>query len=269
VFFDTSKLLTRLTYLLEVPEFRVNVVHLVRDARGVAASAKRRGDSVVAASKVWLNDQLAVARLLSGLPPKQSIRIRYEDLCSSPADTLITVWASAVWSRSRYRRGSVHARITSLATTCACTTRFRFAWTTRGGPAWARRRAASAHRGWTDERALGVQPLTPRSRALVVACNFPPDASVGTMRTLRLVRHLAGSGWDVDVVTLDPEGFRPGTVVDPMLLDKVPAAMTVVRARSLRPFERLGSVVKRAKPVTAPPAQTRMLRHRRHAFRQR
>ena len=30
-------------HLLEVPDFRVNVVHLVRDVRAVAASAKRRG----------------------------------------------------------------------------------------------------------------------------------------------------------------------------------------------------------------------------------
>ena len=89
--------------------------------------------------------------------------------------------------------------------------------------------------------------MTPR--ALVVACNFPPDASVGTMRTLRLIRHLTASGWRVDVVTIAPEGFRPGTVVDPALLDKVPPAVSVIRATPLRPFERVSARLKRA---TAP-----------------
>ena len=43
VFCDTTKLLTRLTYLLEVPELRVNVVRLVRDAprRGGLGQAPR------------------------------------------------------------------------------------------------------------------------------------------------------------------------------------------------------------------------------------
>ena len=90
-----------------------------------------------------------------------------------------------------------------------------------------------------------VMDRTPR--AMIVACNFPPDASVGTMRTLRLVRHLTASGWRVHVVTVAPEGFRPGTVVDAALLDKVPADTSVVRARPLRPFERLASALKRTR----------------------
>ena len=83
------------------------------------------------------------------------------------------------------------------------------------------------------------------SRALVVACNFPPDAAVGTMRTLRLVRHLTASGWRVSVVTLSPDGFRPGTVVDPALVEKVPPEVAVVRAMPWRPFERLATALKR------------------------
>ena len=82
-------------------------------------------------------------------------------------------------------------------------------------------------------------------RALVVACNFPPDASVGTMRTLRLVRHLHGQGWAVDVVTISPGAYRPGTVSDPALLERVPAGVTVLHATPLRPFERLTAAIKR------------------------
>lgn len=81
--------------------------------------------------------------------------------------------------------------------------------------------------------------------AMVVACNFPPDASVGTMRTLRLVRHLVGLGWRVEAVTLTTDGFRPGTVVDQALSAKVPPSVAVTRARPLRPFERITSLLKR------------------------
>jgi glycosyltransferase involved in cell wall biosynthesis len=94
-------------------------------------------------------------------------------------------------------------------------------------------------------------------RVLVVACNFPPDASVGTQRTLRLVRHLTTEGWDVDALTLAQEGFRPGTVTDPALLSKVPTSVTVLRALPLRPFERLSAALKRKKPAAGPaPATT-------------
>jgi glycosyltransferase involved in cell wall biosynthesis len=81
-------------------------------------------------------------------------------------------------------------------------------------------------------------------RILAVTTNFPPDAAVGTMRTLRLVRHLDHEGWAVDVLTLSPDGFRPGTVSDPALLSKVPPAVTVLRAMPWRPFERLTAMLK-------------------------
>lgn len=90
---------------------------------------------------------------------------------------------------------------------------------------------------------------------MVVTSNFPPDASVGTMRTLRLVRHLAEMGWSIDVVTASPEGFRPGTVVDPALVENVPVDVRVVRARALRPAERLGTVIRlRRRPGGGPAA---------------
>jgi glycosyltransferase involved in cell wall biosynthesis len=81
---------------------------------------------------------------------------------------------------------------------------------------------------------------------MVITTNFPPDASVGTMRTLRLARHLAHEAWEVEVLTQAPERLRPGTVIDPVLLDKVPSAVQVIRARAWRPFERLTGAVRRA-----------------------
>jgi glycosyltransferase involved in cell wall biosynthesis len=94
------------------------------------------------------------------------------------------------------------------------------------------------------------------ARALIVACNFPPDASVGTMRTLRLVRHLVASAWQVSVVTVAPQGLRPGSVVDAALVDRVPPDVAVVRATPLRPFERLTATVKRSRPGSSRGATT-------------
>jgi hypothetical protein len=92
VFFDTSKLLTRLTYLLDLPSFQVNVIRLVRDARGVAGSAKRRGESPLDATSVWLNDQRAIDRVLAHTVAAPTLTVRYEDLCEHPAATLERVW---------------------------------------------------------------------------------------------------------------------------------------------------------------------------------
>jgi hypothetical protein len=93
VFFDATKLLTRLTYLLSIPELDVRVVRLVRDVRGVAASAKRRGASPLTAAQVWHNDQVAIDRALSKLSPDRHLLVRYEQLCADPQDTLVRLWA--------------------------------------------------------------------------------------------------------------------------------------------------------------------------------
>jgi glycosyltransferase involved in cell wall biosynthesis len=91
-------------------------------------------------------------------------------------------------------------------------------------------------------------------RALVITTNFPPDAAVGTMRTLRLVRYLAQAEWDIDVVTIAPETLRRGTVLDPALLDRVPPAVYVATPGAWRPLERLAAALKsgrRAQPTAS------------------
>lgn len=92
-FVDTSKLLTRLGYLLDIPALDVRVVRLARDARGFAASAKRRGGSAAAAATVWRNDQLAIEAFLAARPHVPIHLLRYEDLCARPADTMRSFWA--------------------------------------------------------------------------------------------------------------------------------------------------------------------------------
>ena len=65
----------------------------MRDVRGYAASAKRRGFPVFDAARTWQKDQLAFAAIARGLPAAQVHRLRYEDLCASPQATLGALWA--------------------------------------------------------------------------------------------------------------------------------------------------------------------------------
>ena len=69
---------------------------------------------------------------------------------------------------------------------------------------------------------------------LVVAYDFPPHAAIGTMRTLRLVRHLDRIGWRVRVLTGDPATYLPGTPVDEALVERVPPSVEVIRAAAWR-----------------------------------
>jgi glycosyltransferase involved in cell wall biosynthesis len=78
-----------------------------------------------------------------------------------------------------------------------------------------------------------------RPRALVIAYDFPPHAAVGTMRTLRVVRQLDARGWQVTVLTGHQDAYRASTPVDSALLDRIPRAVGVIRARALRPLERV------------------------------
>ena len=97
---------------------------------------------------------------------------------------------------------------------------------------------------------------------LVVAYDFPPHAAIGTMRTLRVVRQLHESGWQVTVLTGDPRSFLATTPVDQKLLERVPAGVHVVRAGSIRGWQRLQQGIRGARPAhtstaTAPAAAPR------------
>jgi glycosyltransferase involved in cell wall biosynthesis len=78
----------------------------------------------------------------------------------------------------------------------------------------------------------------PRRSVAIVTAHFPPDASAGTHRVLRLVRGLSSRGWEVVVLTLRPDAYRPGTRRDERLLQSVPEGVTVVRTGAVRWLER-------------------------------
>lgn len=97
VFFDTSKGVLRLHYLLQVPELDVRVVRLVRDVRAFVESARRRGRALDDAVDEWTSYHESMERLAGRLSPERLLTLRYEDLCREP-DT---------WLKRLYRFMSV------------------------------------------------------------------------------------------------------------------------------------------------------------------
>jgi len=96
----------------------------------------------------------------------------------------------------------------------------------------------------------------PAPRILLVAYHFPPEASVGTHRTVRLVRHLVESGWEVTVLTGTVATYAVGSPIDQDLCGRVPDGVRVIRAPALRPFEGVSRAIKRyeAGPSSRTPA---------------
>jgi glycosyltransferase involved in cell wall biosynthesis len=81
-----------------------------------------------------------------------------------------------------------------------------------------------------------------RPHALVVAYCFPPEASIGTHRTLRLVRELIARRWQVSVLTGTVATYPGSSPMDGDLLERVHPDVHVVRAPVLRPFERMSAM---------------------------
>ena len=90
---------------------------------------------------------------------------------------------------------------------------------------------------------------------LVVAYDFPPHAAVGTMRTLRLVRHLDRIGWKVRVLTGDPSTYLPSTPVDDALLARVPDAVEVIRAAAWRRPQSAVAARQKSASAASPPSR--------------
>jgi len=93
------------------------------------------------------------------------------------------------------------------------------------------------------------RPRTPH--ALLVTAHFPPDRGPATHRVLRFASHLHAADWDVTVLTISPEAYRPGTPTDAALLDRVPERVEIVRTWVRRPLERLSDWRRRFKRPAA------------------
>src|SRR5687768_5674894 len=105
-------------------------------------------------------------------------------------------------------------------------------------------------RRYPGYRRMGTGEAATIPRILTVASHCPPEASIGTHRTVRLVRRLIGDGWDVTVLTGTESTYPATCPMDSDLLERVPSAARIVRAPVLRPFERLSALLKRGAKVT-------------------
>src|SRR5437867_3685279 len=63
---------------------------------------------------------------------------------------------------------------------------------------------------------------------LMIAYFFAPEASAGTYRSLRFVRHLSKMGWSPTVLSADPYAYER---YDPDLIQLVPPDTEIVRVR--------------------------------------
>jgi len=90
VFVDTSKDRLRVRALHKFSSLDVRAIHLVRDVRGVVASRLRRraGLSACEAARQWARLHQKLEIMLSVLPERKQMRLRYEDLCGDVPGTL-------------------------------------------------------------------------------------------------------------------------------------------------------------------------------------
>lgn len=93
VFLDASKDPFRLKYLPGLRGFRLKVVRLVRDGRGVVNSMMRNeGYSVDAAARSWRRTSTELDRMEAKIPACDRLRVSYEALCRAPDQTLAAIY---------------------------------------------------------------------------------------------------------------------------------------------------------------------------------
>lgn len=89
VFVDASKDPIRARWLADNQELDLRIVHLVRDPRGVCASAVRTyGTNVSREARNWRVNVENCERALKGINRSRWMRLRYEDLVTSPQETV-------------------------------------------------------------------------------------------------------------------------------------------------------------------------------------
>ncbi len=93
VFLDCSKNPIRLLYLQQAGLWRIKVIHLIRDGRGVACShRKHNGVSISEASAEWRLTHEECRRMRTRFHPADWLSMRHEDLCRDPAATMRGVY---------------------------------------------------------------------------------------------------------------------------------------------------------------------------------
>lgn len=92
VFLDTSKDASRLRYLAQSGQFRISVLHLIRDGRAVAYSLIRKGVDPREAACEWVHEHEQAERLQKmEICSRRWMQIRYEEFCADPDAALASM----------------------------------------------------------------------------------------------------------------------------------------------------------------------------------
>jgi sulfotransferase family protein len=94
VFLDASKRPERATLMQRGSDMDIRVIHLVRDGRAVAWSTmKNLGVGPEEAARSWVIDNCASEAARRYFPASHWLRLRHEDVCADPLNTLMRVHA--------------------------------------------------------------------------------------------------------------------------------------------------------------------------------
>lgn len=90
---DASKDPLQMRDIVAHSELPLKIIYLTRDVRGLAWSAvKKKRHNVIREAREWKKLNSRIIKLLEGVPKSMWHQVRYEDLCSSPSDTLNDIY---------------------------------------------------------------------------------------------------------------------------------------------------------------------------------
>lgn len=108
IFLDASKDPERLNQLLISQQWKIRVIHLLRDGRGVANSYKKHQNvNIRAAAMDWLRTNRACIRVAARMARKDILTVKYEDVCREPQITLDGIFAFAGLVRGVLVNGAI------------------------------------------------------------------------------------------------------------------------------------------------------------------
>ncbi len=108
VFLDASKDPERLTQLLLSKRWKIRVVHLLRDGRGVANSYRKHHNvDMKSAAAEWLRTERACVRVAARMARQDVLTVKYEDVCREPQRVLDEIFSFAALARSGSVNGAV------------------------------------------------------------------------------------------------------------------------------------------------------------------
>lgn len=81
---DSSKDFSRMHLLHSMRKSDVSLILLIRDVRGVVASAVKRGEDPLEAAQAWKFFYICVVKALRWINDLPIIKVRYENLCENP-----------------------------------------------------------------------------------------------------------------------------------------------------------------------------------------